>query len=331
MSNYSWPHQFISNILIICILLSLVYDPFCSAVLFAQTRADDLLQEGVNAYESVDFQKAAESLNRALVMGIQKKEQLAQAFQYLAFAYAALGNTEESKKIYIELLALNPDFKLPLTASPRLREPLLVARKTLAAQDHTPPEIILQTVDAVIFNMPLTIKVKAIDGSGIDRVDLYYRSPAQNTYESLPMQFEADQLYRAFIPVEKVDPPGIQYYIEAFDANGNGPSRQGSETSPLYIEVMNPDERIAQSGKTNINDEPAKEKIYKESTTVMALNEKKKYPQIKKRNSKTWLWISLGALVIGGGVTAVSMGGGESNETIDINNSLIEPPDFPSN
>lgn len=216
-------------------------DIFYAAPLSAQTGANAWLEKGVQAYMTVDFQQAADYLERAVGAGLQDKEKQIRAFQYLAFARAALGDTTQSEAAYLALLALDPDFELPVSASPRLRGPLLSAQKSRARQVNPPPQITLKPVETGRAGRSLTIGAEVKDDTGIDQVRLYYRIQNRGRFTSIPMIRQQGNLYTAEIGGSNVKGPGLEYYVETMNAEGNGPARAGNADSPLLVEVISPD------------------------------------------------------------------------------------------
>ncbi len=212
-----------------------------ASTLYAQTSSEKLLKKGVEAYKKVDFELAVQSLEQAIELGLRAKEKQAQAYKYLAFVQAALGDTAQSQAAYLKLLTLDPDFDLPVSASPRLREPLLQAQKIFAKRDSTPPEIVVQPLVSVESGNSFSIKAEVKDKSGIDKVTLFYRSTPIDRFSSITMKYVRGDEYSATIPAVSVQPPSINFYIEAFDTRGNGPSRQGSVQNPLMVEVISID------------------------------------------------------------------------------------------
>lgn len=289
--------SWISTCLIFSLSLLFCKDLFFAASLFAQSNPDDLLEKGIEAYEEVDFEVAAQSLNQALKLGLQKKEQLARAFQYLAFAYAALGDTAQSKTAYLELLGLDPDFNLPVSASPRLRGPYLAAQKVIAERDTSPPVITPDHEAPQIAHKPpaeategqaVTLTATITDNVGIKSAALRFRKKNEQDFKSVLMKDNSRNQYEARIPVNEIAPPSLQYYITASDAAGNSGFWKSAEL-PYTLKVK------------------AKPKAQSEQLADAM-------PDKKKKGGKTWLWIGLGAAVVGGAVVGLAGGGGGGDE-----------------
>ena len=234
-------NAWINNCLLFSFFLLLSKDIFMASSLYAQINPEKLLKQGVEAYKKVDFELAVQSLEQAIEIGLEAKDKQTKAFQYLAFAQAALGDTAQSQAAYLKLLTVDPDFDLPVSASPRLREPLLQAQKIFAKRDFTPPEIVVQSLVSVESGNSFTIKAEVKDKSGIDKVTLFYRSTPIDRFSSITMTYVRGNEYSATIPAVSVQPPSFDFYIEAFDIRGNGPSLQGSVQNPLRVEVISID------------------------------------------------------------------------------------------
>ncbi len=97
--------------------------------------------------------------------------------------------------------------------------------------DKTPPQIHLMPVTKST-NQPLPIEAVVIDNHKVIRVELNYRPIGEPQFTKLPMTGKA-QTYTAPIPADALMPRGAEYFLEAFDANGNA-ARLPAETSGTY-------------------------------------------------------------------------------------------------
>ena len=130
------------------------------------------------------------------------------------------------------------------------------------------------------------IRAKVTDNIGVQSVILFYRDIGNSDFKRMQMKRElGSDNYAATLP--KATAPGLEYYIQATDRAGNT-ILHGHSFSPLAITVSGaapPEEdTIALTPK------PAKKKISK------------------------WVWIGLGAVVLG---AAAAAGGGGSSSSDD--------------
>lgn len=120
--------------------------------------------------------------------------------------------------------------RLPI---PSLLVVLAVAFATEARADEDAPRISHAPVERVVRGEPLAISATITDESEIFAPTLYFRSPGEEGYESVILQRNGD-VYTAQIPIEG----DVQYWLEAYDEYGNGPSRDGTPGSPRLVVVV---------------------------------------------------------------------------------------------
>jgi hypothetical protein len=161
---------------------------------------------------------------------------------------------------------------------------------SLPSGDLVAPEITQETyVQSVAPDSDHTITVKVTDDVGVKQVTLFYRVIGESNYKRRTMQKvgQSDD-FLAKVNADEIRSPGIEYYIQAMDLVGNT-LLHGYEFSPLSVTIdadaAQPD--LAESEETPMF-EPTTEK--------------------EKKGISKWVWIGLGALVVG----AVAAGGGSS-------------------
>lgn len=104
-----------------------------------------------------------------------------------------------------------------------------------AQEDMSPPKIVHQIVTKATAGAPLEIQARFYDQSGIFEPKVYYRRTGTSNYKTASMT-KSGEFYLATIPGAAVT-GGLQYFIEAFDENGNGPARHGSPDAPHPVQL----------------------------------------------------------------------------------------------
>lgn len=161
---------------------------------------------------------------------------------------------------------------------------------SLPSGDLVAPEITQETyVQSVAPGSDHAITVKVTDDVGVKQVTLFFRVIGESNYKRRTMQkVGLSDDYLAKVIADEIRSPGIEYYIQAMDLAGNT-LLHGYEFSPLSVTIdsdaAQPD--LAESAETPMF-EPTTEK--------------------EKKGVSKWVWIGLGALVLG----AVAAGGGSS-------------------
>ncbi|MBM4318495.1 MAG: hypothetical protein FJ125_00690, partial [Deltaproteobacteria bacterium] len=92
-------------------------------------------------------------------------------------------------------------------------------RFTVNAPDNTPPTVQHTPVaNGQPAGVALTVEAAVVDASGLTSVTLYHRRTGQQAYAELAMTDRGDGTWRAALPGEAVQEPGVQYYLVAIDA-----------------------------------------------------------------------------------------------------------------
>ena len=97
----------ITTVILMALGLFLFKDLFLMHPVFAQTDAKALLERGIDQYKGADFHRAAQTLEEAIRSGIDNDLDRIQAFQYLGFCYAVLGEKEKAIQEYTKILDIN--------------------------------------------------------------------------------------------------------------------------------------------------------------------------------------------------------------------------------
>lgn len=115
-----------------------------------------------------------------------------------------------------------------------------VCPRALAAPvDTAAPRIEHEAVESAVRGRALTLRARITDESGVFDPALLYRVGRTGPFLRLPMAAidgERD-LYTATVPAEVVS-GDLEYFLEAFDEQGNGPARFGAEEVPVLVRVL---------------------------------------------------------------------------------------------
>lgn len=169
------------------------------------------------------------------------------------------------------------------------------------AADTSPPKIEHTRLEKAPLNQVLRVSAVITDESGVFAPTLYVRAVGQEEFVSIEMTKRGGS-YQAKIPAEQMS-SDVEYFIEAFDEHGNGPSREGSPEAPILLAVFDPslvppslgDPLVVQGDDDD------------EAIT-----------------GKWWFWALLGAAVAGGVTTAIILA---SSGGVDDVNVIVRGPD----
>lgn len=144
---------------------------------------------------------------------------------------ATSGSSERPHRIKAEapVVVEHTPAPAPRPARPKPPEP---------AKDETPPVINHLPVEEALAEGPIIIEATITDPSGVFAPSVYYRLPGASSYESTSMATE--QTGDVFVARVKAKPP-FEYWLEAYDNFGNGPSRAGSPDAPFAVKLKLPE------------------------------------------------------------------------------------------
>lgn len=198
------------------------------------------LRRAIEHYQRSEFD-AAERLLLALAREQTRGRAGQETFTYLAFVQAAFGRAEAAVDAFERALAIKPDLQLE-SLSPKLARLFAQARERYRAKvralDHDPPRLLHRPPAGKLrYGTAVRISTRVQDISPIKEVTLGYRSAGNRGYARRRMEREHDGSYVASIPMTTVLRPAVEYYIEAWDALGNGPGLKGSTRAPIRLLV----------------------------------------------------------------------------------------------
>lgn len=103
------------------------------------------------------------------------------------------------------------------------------------------PDILVSPVQGAVQGQGVVIDAEITDAEGVFEPKLFFRGIGETKYLSLGMVPVQGSLYRAEIPGTSVTGP-MEYFVEAYDGQGNGPARSAPQTRPhkLFVEAPDP-------------------------------------------------------------------------------------------
>jgi|GEM_PF-827875 len=113
-----------------------------------------------------------------------------------------------------------------------------------SAKDSEAPLIEHTEVTQALQGQPLSVRAKIQDESGIFDPTVLFRVGSTGEFTTLSMESAPDgkDEFVAVIPASAlgVDVTQVEYFIEAFDMEGNGPARFGEVELPITVKVVPP-------------------------------------------------------------------------------------------
>ncbi len=251
----------------------------------AECRPNPHLSRAKDQYDSLEFDRAARTLQRAIEYSRNCRWDLAEIYRLKAFVDAVNAERERCQRAFEILLALDPEFVMPADVPPKIKacfddaQRVPPARRTLDLV-HSPPQIVQPRA-------PVSLQVQVVDPLRlVDQVQVYFRRAGVKVYTVVSAR--ADDNVSVVVPALAVpaEEKGyeMEYFIRAVDRWEGTLSEQGTAKQPLQFKVAPGD---LSSGSLA---------------------------------SKWWFWTALGAVVLGGvalGVVAARNAGDSIVLTIE--------------
>lgn len=110
------------------------------------------------------------------------------------------------------------------------------ARAVVEAIPRGAPSITHAAVARAVRAQPLELAARIVGENGVSRAAVFYRRAGETSYRSLPMGDLGEGAYTATLPASLVS-SDLEYYLEAFDKDGNGPGRSAGPAAPYRVTV----------------------------------------------------------------------------------------------
>ena len=197
------------------------------------------LRLALDAFEDVDYVRSVELLEKMREEGTLTKTERVILYRTLALAHIALGETEQARRDFENLLRADPDYDLDRTFSPKVRSTFDVARASLAiAGGGTTSLPVLnakRSTDAPRVGQPIVFRLLAPTGSL--RVELHYRTQGATEFSTLGVSPGKDGEVELVVPGLSVAQPALEYFVKAIGNNANVTAADGSRLAPLSIAI----------------------------------------------------------------------------------------------
>ncbi|RLB64792.1 MAG: hypothetical protein DRI90_03715 [Deltaproteobacteria bacterium] len=207
-----------------------------------------LIKKGQKHFDEQKYEESIQTLSAALMRpGIAGEEKI-KVFQLLAYNYIVLQRTEEADGAVRGLLVIDEEYQLPETESPRFRDFFDKVRKDW--EDDGKPGLKEETGLAVSkvkihhqspaeADPGATISLEGeIDDPDIEvsTVSVSYRAGTKGKFKATKAKY-AMRKFTVDIPGDVVEPPLVEYYIEARSKAGLPIAIRGDAENPLRIAV----------------------------------------------------------------------------------------------
>jgi hypothetical protein len=235
---------------------------------FAQ-RASGALGRAEQAFLDVDFEGTLSAAQEALREGGHTPAQLVRIYHLLGVSSAAVGETERARDFFVRMLAIDATADLDDTVPPRLRAPFLEARGIVTAR----PERL--RADVALARSQSAVHVALTDPFQLGRT-IRVHARLEGTLEFSVREEPAQPVVLARLE-GAASADRVEYWVELVDPFGNQILVLGSEFEPRVVGRAVP----AQGGGGSSGGGGGGGDVL----------------------SEPWLWVVLGVVVVGAGVT----------------------------
>lgn len=206
-----------------------------------------LIKKGQDYFDEQAYEESIQTLSAALMRpGIAKKEKV-QVYKLLAYNYIVLNRTEEADGAVRGLLVLDESFELPETESPRFRDFFNDTRDKWEEEGkpgqekagapvsqvkikHTPPA---QVDEGASISLSGTVEDPE---ASVAKVNLYYRAGSSGKFQTAKVKY-AMRKFSVDIPSDVVEPPLVEYYLQAVNEDGLPVATRGDAEAPVRVAV----------------------------------------------------------------------------------------------
>ena len=198
--------------------------------------AEQLMSQG-------DFEEAVKVLQRGLSQPDVSDDVLVELYRLMGLAQLYLGNEDKARDAYEKLLQARPDYDLPKSAPPKIRELYTRIKEDVRKRRVRPVTITAETIESHPGGEPLEVQAHVEDLALGARPKFYYRRAGAQSYSSVDLVREkgSREEFHATVPAYEIPaeprPWDVEYYFEVSDAAQRRLAGRGDPFNPLHFTV----------------------------------------------------------------------------------------------
>jgi hypothetical protein len=217
----------------------------------APAAGQDLVARGRALFDDQQYEESIQTLSAALLRPNNTKAQKVEIYRLLALNYITINRKEEAESAVRGLLALQPDYALPASESPRFRDFFTDVRKRWEADgrpglvkesEPAAAPVTMQHVSPPQIDPHTQIDLTATLSDPQNRVTgvkLYFRTGSKGKFDVVDADVSGSDV-KASIPPASVKPPIVEYYLLGVDKGGLPVVSRGDAGAPLRVAVPEP-------------------------------------------------------------------------------------------
>lgn len=211
-----------------------------------------LIDQAKEKFDDQQYDESIQKLSAALLRPDITKAQKSEVYRWLAYNYIVLKQDDSAKTAIYALYAVDEDYELPKSESPKFREPFTKYKQQWLDDGKPGQQKEEKPVTPVVLKHSPASEVPhdrsiAISGNVEDpdhrvaKVSLFYRTGSSGKFVELPAKMQLGA-FSANIPSSAVKPPIVEYYVQASDEGGLAIASRGDAETPLRVVVQGPKE-----------------------------------------------------------------------------------------
>lgn len=277
------PQRMVASLVVASLLspgASLARPLFPRPLLFQLAPARPEIARAQQQIEDGEFEEAVKTLESGLDAPDVTDDQLVELYRLLGLTSLYLGDEARAREAYEMLLQARPDYELPRTAPPKIRQLYARIKEDIKSRRVRPVTLQVDPLPDAAGGEPVRAEARIQDMALGARARLFYRRAGAQAYSSVDFTRERTdkEHFSATIPAYEL-PAGasayeVEYYFEVTDAAQRRLAGRGDAFAPLVFQVAPEKEAVATSGERPWYKSP-------------------------------WFWVAVGAVAVGGTAGAV--------------------------
>jgi hypothetical protein len=211
----------------------------------------DLVARGQQLFEDQQYEESIQTLSGALLRPSNTKAQKVEIYRLLMLNYITLNRKDEAESAVRGLLAIEPEYSLPSSESPRFRDFFAAVKEKweqegrpgLVKETEPPPLAVTmkhaspsQVAPGTAIDLSATLEDP---GKRVTAVKMFYRTGSKGKFSEVTASLDGAGVH-ATVPGSAVQPPLVEYYLQGFDKGGLPVVSRGDAGAPLRVAVPEP-------------------------------------------------------------------------------------------
>jgi tetratricopeptide (TPR) repeat protein len=293
---YVWRNRVVASIVMASLLApgaSLARPLFPQPLLFQVAPARPEIPRAQEQIENGEFEEAVKTLEAGLDAPDVTDDQLVELYRLLGVTSLYLGDEERAREAYEKLLQARPDYELPRSTPPKIRNLYARLKEDIKNRRVRPVTLQVDPIPDAPGGEPVVAAAQIEDMALGARARLFYRRAGAQAYSSVDFTRERGnkERYVATIPAYELPAAAVayevEYYFEVADAAQRRLAGRGDSFNPLVFQIA------------------------PESGAVATVGERAWY-------KSPWLWVAVGAVAVAGTAGAVVYATSEERGRVPI-------------